>query len=118
MQYYVGGCIVSESGEFSVYYGAGTDVCYDNLDAWREADWKIARDWIALLRQGSQYYMGIVATFAEKAEEHYSSALLDKAERKWFGELLTGGTHPKRQRFWRFVKLQMQGKCPRDLRHV
>lgn len=54
--------------------------------------------------------------FADRAEENSSSALLDRAERKFFGEVLTAGTWPKRQRFWRFVSMQARGITPRDLR--
>lgn len=54
--------------------------------------------------------------FADRAEEEFSSALLDKAERRFFGHVLTTGTWPKRQRFWRFVSMQARGITPRDLR--
>ena len=58
----------------------------------------------------------ILVGFADRAAEEYSSALLDKAERRFFGEILTSGTWPKRQRFWRFISLQARGIVPRDLR--
>lgn len=37
-------------------------------------------------------------------ETYYSSALLDKAERKFWGRIITSGTHPKRIGFWRFIR--------------
>ena len=54
--------------------------------------------------------------FADRMEECFSSALLDKAERRFFGHVLTTGTWPKRQRFWRFISLKSRGIIPRDLR--
>lgn len=50
-----------------------------------------------------------------RGEQFYSSALLDKAEKKFFGQIMTCGTHPKRLRFWRFVLLRFAGKTPRDI---
>lgn len=57
-----------------------------------------------------------LVNFADRAAEEYSSALLDRAERRFFGQIMTAGTWPKRQRFWRFVSMQARGVTPRDLR--
>lgn len=58
----------------------------------------------------------VLVGFADRAEEEFSSALLDRAERQFFGQIITAGTWPKRQRFWRFVSMQARGITPRDLR--
>ena len=57
--------------------------------------------------------------FLRCAEEAYganSSRALDELETKLLGAPVTGGTYPKRQRFWRFVVLIARGIIPRDLR--
>lgn len=53
---------------------------------------------------------------AEEAEHTNSSSALDELERKLLGTPMTGGTYPKRRRFWRFVTMAARGITPRDLR--
>ena len=76
----------------------------------RAACWKSAREFMGDCPPAA------LVGFADRAENEYYSALLDKAERKFFGEVITAGTWPKRQRFWKFVSLQARGIVPRDLR--
>lgn len=77
-------------------------------EAWesRLRCWKAAQD----------AFHPALAAFADRAAEESSSARLDRAEREFFGSPVTGGTWPKRQRFWRFISLISRGITPRDLK--
>lgn len=76
----------------------------------RAACWRSARE------LAGNHPPAALVGFADRAKEEFSSALLDRAERKFFGQVVTAGTWPKRQRFWKFVSLQARGITPRDLR--
>lgn len=94
-----------------VYSGPAFDFSYSyDPQEERAACWQAARK-LAGPRPASA-----LVGFADRAAEKFSSALLDRAERQFFGEVLTSGTWPKRQRFWKFVSLQARGITPRDLR--
>lgn len=92
-----------------VYSGPAFDFNYDQQEE-RAACWRSAREFMGDCPPAA------LVGFADRAAQEYSSALLDKAERRFFGEVLTAGTWPKRQRFWKFISLQARGITPRDLR--
>lgn len=92
-----------------VYSGPAFSFEYDQQEE-RAACWRAARE-----LAGNRPPAALVG-FADRAAEEFSSALLDRAERCFFGEVITAGTWPKRQRFWHFVSLQARGVIPRDLR--
>lgn len=75
--------------------------------------WEAARE---ALRGARAEYRRALLLAAERADEVGSHRALDAIERRLLGEVVTGGTFPKRARFWRFVRLQARGITPRDLR--
>jgi len=92
-----------------VYSGPAFSYSYDPQKE-RAACWRAARELTG------HAPAAVLVGFADRAAQEYSSALLDRAERRFFGEVITAGTWPKRQRFWRFISLQARGIVPRDLR--
>ena len=82
-----------------------TDLVGDSAASRREC-WEAAQE----------VFSPALVPFADRAGEEFSSARLDRAEKRYFGVPVTAGTWPKRQRFWRFISLQGRGITPRDLR--
>lgn len=94
--------------------------CQDTNGAWlwdsqahRRAAWADAQD--ALKSAPSELYREFVVKMGRRAGEAHSSRALDKLETNMLGEVVTAGTYPKRQRFWRFVDMAARGIVPRDL---
>ena len=71
--------------------------------AYREAAWKAAVKAVDEARPRPAYLSALLRV-AKEAQDKASHAALDALERHWLGELVTDGTHPKRVRFWRFVR--------------
>lgn len=71
-----------------------------------------------LLGSVNSVYQNALLRVAEQAATAQSSKKLDALEAHWLGSPLTSGSHPKRQRFYRFLALQARGIVPHDLRNL
>lgn len=84
------------------------DACASRKQAWEAAH--------AASQASSVVWRKFFLRCAEEAYGANSSRALDALETKLLGTPVTGGTFPKRQRFWRFVTMAARGITPRDLR--
>lgn len=101
-----------------VYHGEGTFVIRERGAecSWNEASRQLALD--AAQDFVSSYSVaarGPLFEFSEKISLSNTWKEINDEEYRYFGGVITKGSHMKRQRFWKFVSYIGAGRIPRDL---
>jgi hypothetical protein len=111
------GVVVAEKPPI-FYWGEGTFVVQEEgaSSTWNESSRQLAldaaQDFLLTYLPAAR---GPIFAFAEKVSLSNTWKEISDEEYRFFGGILTKGSHMKRQRFWKFVSYIGKGRIPPDL---